>query len=61
VGVSELSQASVLSFNLRQRRWQNSREVKDVVQVRLSEGEFCVLHLTFKGDDRAKFYYSKLV
>lgn len=56
VGESKVSQALVFGFCLRQRRLGNNREVKDSIQFELNAGEFCVLHLTFKGDDRARFH-----
>lgn len=38
----------------------NDREIEDGVQFGLSDGEFCMLHLAFKGYNRSSLNSSKI-
>jgi len=60
VRVSKFSQASLVGFSLVQGRGGDRRNVEYDVQVRLNEGEFSVLHLTLKRENRSSFQCSKV-
>lgn len=59
--VGKFSQTLTSYFSLGQRRWGDSREIKDSVQLGLGEGEFCMLHLAFKGYNESNLNSPKIL